>query len=297
MTRLTFGLTLDTEKRHYAVKGLQLKSEGQIPGFNHVVINSRGDLSATLIKGPTNEFVADKLTLDITGVSAAKNFDIKLDAPRLSLTGESIAGAQVVAMVNIASPEASTKGKFVLAGLEGTVNDLMSRELTAELELAKGELAVKMMLASSLTGSGASRQLHLPNLKGVIHASDPRLHDGGISATLVGIASVDGSSENAQAEITGKFADSNIKAKLAAVGFNPPDFTFEMDIDQLDLDRFLSMERRPVEPAKISKNKIATQSLDLSALDDLNIQGSVRIGLLKTTGSRATGVKLNVKSE
>ena len=51
-------------------------------------------------------------------------------------------------------------------------------------------------------------------------------------------------SRNAQADITGQFADSNIEAKLAAFAFAQPSLNFDVNIDQLDLDRLLPRQQR-----------------------------------------------------
>ncbi|SOD40210.1 AsmA family protein [Nitrosovibrio sp. Nv4] len=297
-TRLTFGLTLDAEKQYYAVEGLKLKSEGQIPGFNHLVINSTGDLFANMTGGPAaGEFAADKFTLTITGISGRNNLDIQLEAPRLSLTGENVAGKRITAVVNIVSAEANTNGQLILTDIEGTVNDFTSRELTAELESKRGDLVVKTMLASPLAGSITTRQLHLPDLKGVIHGNGPRIRDNGVGVTLLGSAVLDGLSQNVQASVSGKFADSNIEAKLAATGFAQPDLNFEVDIDQLDLDRFLSLEaQKHVEHAKVEMPKASEQGLDLSVLEDQKVQGSIRIGLLKAANSTSSGIRLDIRS-
>ena len=73
-------------------------------------------------------------------------------------------------------------------------------------------------------------------------------------------------SRNAQADITGQFADSNIEAKLAASAFAQPSLNFDVNIDQLDLDRLLLGQREAGENLKkMHSSSASEQWLVLSA--------------------------------
>ena len=103
-----------------------------------------------------------------------------------------------------------------------------------------------------------------------------------------------GVSPTLQTTVAGRFTDSNIKAKLAVTGFVQPVFNFDVDVDQLDLDRFLPQQ--PGEEKHTEKAKSLGESLDLSVLKDLKAQGSIRIGLLKATNVKSSRVKLDINT-
>ena len=88
-----------------------------------------------------------------------------------------------------------------------------------------------------------------------------------------------------------------MNARLVVTGFAQPGLNFEVDIDQLDLDRFLPLERAPNQQAKIPESKKLEQWLDLSMLENLKVHGSVRIGLLKAANSSTSGVKLDIRTD
>ena len=66
-----------------------------------------------------------------------------------------------------------------------------------------------------------------------------------------------------------KFDESNVNGKAGLTRFSPPFYTFEINVDQLDADRYMP---------KTEAKKQPEQPLDLSALKGLNATGSVRIG-------------------
>ena len=287
--RLEFELTSDFDKQYYALDGLNLEVNGAVKGINNLVVRSKGDLS---IKPAAGEFVASKITLSITGTSGTNNLDIKLDAPRLSLTGETVAGDKITAVAKMIRPKGNTSGTLFLSGVAGTVTDFESSALTIELESKEGELSVRASLASPLTGNLDTRQLKLPDLTAAISANGPEIPGNGISGNLLGSAALDGLSQNLQANLTGKLVDSNIRAQLGATGFVQPAFNFEVDIDQLDVDRFLPKQKKPTE--KNISGATLEESPGLSVLKDLNVRGSIRIGLLKGANVKSSNVKLDI---
>ncbi|MEP7371463.1 MAG: AsmA family protein [Nitrosospira sp.] len=292
VTRLEFELASDFDKQYYALDGLNLEINGAVKGINNLVVRSKGDLS---IKPAVGEFVANKLMLGITGVSGTNNLDIKFDAPRLNLTRETVAGDKITVTAKIIHPEGNTSAMLFLSGVAGTVTDFKSNALTVELESNKGELAVKVALASPLTGNLNTRQLNLPDLTAVINANGPDIPGNSISGNLLGSAAVDGVSQNIQSNFTGKFMDSNIRATLGATGFVQPAFNFEVDIDQLDADRFLPKQRKQRKHTeKAESGETLEESMGLSVLKDLKVRGSIRIGLLKGANVKSSNVKLDI---
>ncbi|SHM21071.1 AsmA protein [Nitrosospira sp. Nsp11] len=306
--RLSFDLTLDAANQYYAVSGLNLESKGTINGISHLVINSTGDFSARFAAAGAvgDEFTVTGLTLGMTGISGGNNLDMQLDAPRLSLNGKKVASEGIVAVLKIIGSGGNTNGNFSLSGVNGTISDFRSSALTVELESHKKERVVKAMLASPLAGSVTAQQLDLPDLVATIDADSFGASDG-LRGNLKGSASVDGLAQNAQMQFNGRLGGSDIKGNLEASGLTPglpqPVLNFLVDIGQLDLDRFLAPQQKQQGARKFTKKVASTkrvdETLDLSLFDDLedlNIQGSIRIGVLKAANVTSSGVKLNIRT-
>ena len=91
-----------------------------------------------------------------------------------------------------------------------------------------------------------------------------------------------------------KLDDSTIKGKFGISQFANPLYNFDIDIDQLDVDKYVNNDSSAAskEPAKASD-----KPLDLSALKALNADGSLRIGNLKYGKSKASNIRIDLKAD
>ncbi|MDP3745109.1 MAG: AsmA family protein [Methylotenera sp.] len=89
-----------------------------------------------------------------------------------------------------------------------------------------------------------------------------------------------------------KFDDSQIKGGLGISQFNKPLYTFDLDIDQLNLDKYIIASDKPAE----AKANTGDAPLDLSALKALNANGSIRIGNLRYGKTKASNVRVDLKA-
>ena len=90
-----------------------------------------------------------------------------------------------------------------------------------------------------------------------------------------------------------KLDDSRIKGSFAISQFAKPLYVFDIDIDQLDVDRYVSSNAKENK----SSAKEDDKPLDLSALKALNADGSLRIGNLKYGKTKASNVRIDLKAD
>lgn len=88
-----------------------------------------------------------------------------------------------------------------------------------------------------------------------------------------------------------KLDDSRIKGNIGISHFAKPLYTFDIDIDQLDVDKYVSAS------ATSADNKASDKPLDLSALKALNADGSLRIGNLKYGKTKASNIRIDLKAD
>lgn len=96
-----------------------------------------------------------------------------------------------------------------------------------------------------------------------------------------------------------KLDDTRIQGNVGISQFNKPLYTFDLNIDKLDLNRYL-----PATEAKTGDSKPAEktadkgeQPIDLSALKALNAQGNIRIGWLKYGKTEAKNLNVGLKAQ
>jgi hypothetical protein len=85
--------------------------------------------------------------------------------------------------------------------------------------------------------------------------------------------------------LAGRIDQSAIKAQLSATGFAAPVYTFAVHIDALDLARYETPDSRAEAP----------EAPDFSSLARLHASGTLRIGTLRTGGTKAKDVELTLK--
>ena len=88
-----------------------------------------------------------------------------------------------------------------------------------------------------------------------------------------------------------KVDDSQIKGSVGISQFNKPLYTFNLDIDQLDVDKYVAA-------SSTSADKNPTDKpVDLTVLKALNADGSLRIGKLKYGKTKASNIRIDLKAD
>ena len=88
-----------------------------------------------------------------------------------------------------------------------------------------------------------------------------------------------------------KVDDSQIKGNFAISQFSKPLYTFDIDVDQVNLDKYTSASSSP------KTKQDADKPLDLSALKALNAQGSIRVGRLTYGKTKASNINIKLTAD
>ncbi len=283
-------ITFDLENQVFALEGLGLEAKGQAADISNLNAKAAGSVTAKLKAG---ELTTNGLSVAFTAVSGKDNLDVKLEAPKLLLTKDKASGDKVTVAAKITNAQGVTIANVVLPGIEGTAQAFKAAGMTLDLDMKQGEQSVKARVTSPISGNFQTQQISLPQLGVTITATGPNLPGKSISGNLSGSASVNGAKQQAQANLSGKIADSTIKAQLGVNGFAPPALTFDVDIDQLDLDKYAP----PGEGKSAAGGSAAADKpIDVTALRSLNATGKLRIGTLKASNLKASNVRLEIKA-
>ncbi len=109
--------------------------------------------------------------------------------------------------------------------------------------------------------------------------------------------------QTANAELSSKFDDTSLQAKLGLTKFTPAAYVFDLNVDRLNLDRYLPLEKKTSaapapqpgagKPAPAAGEQADTP-VDLSALKDLNADGRMQFGALQVRGLKLANLKAEV---
>jgi len=188
--------------------------------------------------------------------------------------------------LNLNIDSSNVKGKLDVVGFDkpNVKFDLSADQLDLNKLLGKSQSAAKP--ASSKPGdlSALKNMLAQGSINiGTINYDKYRI------ANLAATIKADGQALTVN-PLSLKLDDSQIKGSVGITHFDKPLYTFDLDIDRVDADRYASKdEGKPAKP----DNK----PLDLSALKAFNAEGSLRIGSLKSGKINASSIRVDVKAD
>ena len=245
-----------------------------------------------LITGRIAEKADGKLELAATvkGKNPDLALKVKLDAGyRVDLPAQSYAVSKLQATIagqaagqaidaRLSSPElvvATDKAK-------GSLNaELKTPDMQANLKLAGIEGSAKALVIPQLTAELVMKNMKIPV-------------NGSVRADL--------EKQTANADLKAKLDDSNIDAKLGLAKFSPPAYLFDINIDQLNVDKHFPPEQKPAaqqqKPAAEAKPQPQTAEtpLDFSFLKGLDANGQLQIGALQARGLKMANLKAKVRA-
>ena len=104
-------------------------------------------------------------------------------------------------------------------------------------------------------------------------------------------------------DFTAKLDESTIKGKAGMARAKVAAYDFDLNIDKLNLDRYLASSEKKKEPAAAKKDESPQKPgakedapVDLSGLKGLNAKGRVEIGALQVQGLRLAAVKTEIRA-
>lgn len=157
--------------------------------------------------------------------------------------------------------------------------------LSATLALHRGEAALEASLAAPLALRYSDAVLDLATLSGRLVLAHPAMPKGSATLLLRGSAQADLRRQAASADLRLTLDESRARVQLAATRLTPPQLHLSIDVDQLDLDRYM-----PQQAADAAASPAAPP--DLSGLSAAGIRGEFRFGRLRAAGIDARDVRL-----
>jgi AsmA protein len=320
------GLSFDLAKKHYALTDTDADIKGMLAGFSDLVLALEGDADIALAE---KRFALNDFKLAVSGKRAAQNFELRFDAPKLAMTDKGASGGKISGKVKLVEGARTVNADFSAPSFEGSPQAFKLPSLSLAATVKDGELDAKADLSGSLAGNidkllfsspqmklvlsgkkGATaidgtvstpmtvdmgRQvIDLPNLNA--NMSLPNPGGGVMKLNAAGKAGADLGKKNASLTLKGKLDESAFDAKLGATNFSPMAYTFDIDIDRLNADRYKAKPAASSETSKKPAQQGEDAPLDLSALNDLRADGSLRIGALTVNNIKTSNLRLDLKA-
>jgi AsmA protein len=288
--------TVESGPEALSVDGLTLSATGTMAGMQ---------LTQSSLKAPKvqmnlaqSRILVDGLALTAQAKTATDNLDVSLSVPKLDVTPERAVGESAVLAAKLAGPQRNADIRLALSALEGSAKALKIAVLKLDVDAKADANAVKGTLTTPVAGNLETRVFELPKIAANFDVTSPSLPQKRAQVPLNGSVRADLGKEAVAADLTTRFDESNIKAKLGLAKFAAPAYTFDIDIDRLNLDRYLPpAKKEPGEPKPAEpKQKEPEKPIDLSALKPLNANGLLKIGQFQANNVKLSKLRLGLRA-
>lgn len=282
----------DLDRKSYGGTKLSVRLTGDVADMKSLDLTLA---AAALQLTGANEIAVEQLQLMAKGKEAGDAFEAKLEAPKLALAADKASGAAVNAALKLAGAQRNVDAKIALSGVEGSSQALKAGKLTLELDARQGETTIKGSLTSALAANLEKQTLELPAFSGELVVANPQMPMKSVKLPLTGGLRADIDGQTAALHADTRFDESRIAAKANVSRFSPLALGFDLDIDKLNVDKYLPPKAAAAGGAEAGK-PAPEKPLDFSALKGLNASGVVKIGQLQVSNVKASNVRLEVKA-
>lgn len=275
----------------------------------------------------SKHYVLKDFDAELTGKQGGQPLEVQLDIPQLVLTDKQVSGGQASGTAKLVQGARTVEAAFSAAAFEGTPQAFTLPSLTLDATLKEDKLEAKIKLSGALSGdidkllftspdlalvlsgqqdkTALNGSLHTPltaNLKAktielaklVADFTLPNPAGGTFALQAGGNASVNLDKKTASAALKGKLDQSSFDAKLGLAAFSPAAYTFDINIDKLDLDRY--KRKQATSAAPVPATPAGEQPMEFGALQTLRANGSMRIGALKVANIKSTNVRVDLRA-
>lgn len=284
----------DLEQKDFAFDKLDAKIAGDIGGMRGLDV---GLTAATLAVQAKGDIEIEKLVLAAKGKQGEDNFDVTIDAPKLSLAADKASSAALTVVAKLSGAQRHVDIKLNLSGIEGSSSALKVAKLALDLDAKQGDTAIKGAIGSPLAASFSAQTVELPGLAGELSVGHPLMPMASVKLPLNGSVRADWGKQSAAGELATRFDESSIRAKWSVPKFSPLALGFDVDIDRLNVDKYLPPKPASGKPAGAQKGDAgAEKPLDFSAIKGLDVNGTVKIGALQVSNVKASNVRLDIRA-
>ncbi|MGQ0508971.1 MAG: AsmA family protein [Betaproteobacteria bacterium] len=234
------------------------------------------------------EIAFDGFTFGAKGRLDQDTLAAEFAAPKVEITPAKASGSEVKGTVQVKGPQRNVNLVFRVEGIQGSARDLSLAAVALDIDASASGNSVKGKVSTPVKGNLQARTWELPKIAANLTFAGPSIPQKTVTLPIQAAVKADLGKQDASVDLSTKFDESTIKAKLGATKFEPLAATFDVAIDKLNLDRYIPAESK--EPAKKGDDQV-----DLSPLKGKTVSGKIAIGDLTAKRVKMQNVKAEVK--
>lgn len=321
------GFNIDLDKKHYVLNKMDVEVKGNAAGITNMVLKLAGDADLKPVDKQINLL---DIKFSMEGDQGATKINSEFSVPKLVISDQQITADKISGDAKIKDAVRQLEAKLGIPSFNGSPKAFKIPSLEINAEIKQGDLNAKAKLVGPFDGDidklnfsssglkldvdgkqGATTikgnlsmatVLNLQSMQGEFKKIQanfalPNPTGGSLNLNANADASLNLTKEILLANVDAKLDQSKIIAKLGMNSFKTPAYNFDVNIDQIDLDRYSKKTATAAQNTAAQNKGAATpaeQAIDLSSLKGLNANGVIKIGSLKAAGIKASNLMFKI---
>ncbi|MDC0994048.1 AsmA family protein [bacterium] len=256
--------------------------------------------SAMMLDAASHSAAVEAVKAAVSGNMGEDAFVLELNAPRIDFSPTGAEGDAVSLTAAIDGQQRKLNAMMTIDKIAMQAGAVSIGRLSFNAEASEGESVLKASLSSPLSVDMAQQKLSLEKYSGDVFMAHPQLPAGSMRLPLAGAFSIDALKQTLAFSLDSKLDESSLSLRLDALKLSPLSLMFELDIDQIDIDRYLPPPaEQGEETGEMKEGDEEAGRIDLSPLrqlGDMRINGVVRIGKLTVSKVRMESVDLTIEA-
>jgi AsmA protein len=307
--RGSFGY--DLGKGAFDASNLSLAFQGDVAGGTPLTgIDARVEAQTLSASPADGRITVDRLAVTATGKAAADSFDLGIEAPTVRVADGNASGDPVNGRVKLTGVR-NLDAKFTLAGVRAAADVITADPFTIEGTFRQAARSIQFKVTTPVAIKLPAGTVALDTVVADLRIDDPALPTKSMQIPVKGSLRVDTKAQHVDAKLNASIEGSKLDATLVADSFSAPRLNFGLVADVLDLDKLVPAKTAaatPVEapaaaPAPAAGTAAtpapaapaAPAAVDLSPLQGITANGTVRVGSLVARGVKARDVAVTIK--
>ncbi len=260
---------------------------GTAGGFSNINLIFKGGLN---IYPAQQSLQAENLFISATGNYGQRSIDAKINLPKLQSAKGVLSGSDLALDATVSQFDEKWTTAVRLPAFASASSVLSTAQVKADVAF-KGDgrtLQGKLTSQASLDYTSATR-LQFKSIALNLSATDPMLA-AGLAASATGSLQADLAEGNANLVFKANIDDSTITGKFAMQDFKEPAYTFDVAVDRLPLERYISADWT-------KRYQTDATLVDLGFIKATELHGTLHAGEISTAKFRASSVAANIKIE
>jgi len=284
---LKSSLFYDRKAGRYEFADIEGTLGGTAGGFSNLDLKFKGGLNIH----PAQELMlAENFVVSGTANYGQRSIEAKLGVPKLQFAKGILSGSQITLDATLSQFDEKWTTAVQVPAFEFANKIFNAAELSADFDFKGDGRTLQGKLSSPASVDfETTPKLLLSAIALNFSAKHPML-SGELSATATGSMQADIDERNANLGFKAKMDDSKITGTLALQDFSHPAYTFDLNINRLDLDRYLSADW-------IKRYQNDATLFDLGGIKDMNLRGTLHAGEIKTAKFEASKLAADIKIE